>query len=257
MKDLEKIFRHARFRQAPGTDAVVATPTQSKPAASSSSSSSKSSAPKATAAATTSAVKKTSGYSGGGGGYSYSYDSGGGDDGGNAAQAIIDQMNAVAKNAYNRQLKRIQESYNTSKGTFDANLQSNNEQLSKNAEHSRNLVNVDAEDAMRQAYISNMLSRRDMRQWLSAQGLSGGASETMRASLANNYGNARNQIDTGRNRNISDINIEYNNRVSEAIRQYNEQIAQLAAQKAQLEMQAENSYTSNQMSAIMAGLRYA
>jgi len=256
MKDLDKIFRHARFRvDAGGADgasfnkAAYVAPTP-KPAASSGGGS------KTVSAQPASAPKKSSG-GGGGGGYSYSYSSGGGEDSGPSAQDIINQINAVAKSAYNRQLKRIQESYDKSKSTYDANLQSNNEQLAKNASHSRNLANVDAEDAMRAAYISNMLSRRDMRQWLSAQGLSGGASETMRASLANNYGNARNQIDTGRNRNISDINIEYNNRVSEAIRQYNEQIAQLAAQKAQLEMQAENSYTSNQMSAIMAGLRYA
>lgn len=256
MKDLDKIFRHARFRvDAGGADgasfnkASYVAPTP-KPASSGGGS-------KTVSAQPASAPKKSSGGGGGGGGYSYSYSSGGGGDSGPSAQDIIDQINAVAKSAYNRQLKRIQESYDKSKSTYDTNLQSNNEQLAKNASHSRNLVNVDAEDAMRAAYISNMLSRRDMRQWLSAQGLSGGASETMRASLANNYGNARNQIDTGRNRNISDINIEYNNRVSEAIRQYNEQIAQLAAQKAQLEMQAENSYTSNQMSAIMAGLRYA
>lgn len=256
MKDLDKIFRHARFRvDAGGADgasfnkASYVAPTP-KPASSGGGS-------KTVSAQPASAPKKSSGGGGGGGGYSYSYSSGGGGDSGPSAQDIIDQINAVAKSAYNRQLKRIQESYDKSKSTYDANLQSNNEQLAKNASHSRNLANVDAEDAMRAAYISNMLSRRDMRQWLSAQGLSGGASETMRASLANNYGNARNQIDTGRNRNISDINIEYNNRVSEAIRQYNEQIAQLAAQKAQLEMQAENSYTSNQMSAIMAGLRYA
>jgi hypothetical protein len=263
MKDIDKIFRHARFRQAPGVDGVVPTPVSHTPAptpapAPAASSSAKKTVSAQPATAPT-AAKATSSYSGGGG---YSYGGGGGDsspapDPAAVAASIAAQMNSIAKKAYKRNKETIQTIYDTSKGTFDTNLANNNGQLEAQARYSRQLANADAEQAMREAYINQMLSRRDMGQWLASQGLTGGASETTRASLENAYQNARAQIDAERSRGVSDINMNYNNNIAQAIRQYNEQIAQLAQQKAQLEMQNENKYTSNQINALLTGLRYS
>ena len=258
---MRDVFRHARFRQVSGTDGVSATPTSSSSSSSSGGGggSRKTTSANTATAPTTTAKSSGGGYSGGGG-YSYSGGGGGGGDSYDPAAVaaqIAAQMNAVAKKNYERNMKTIAESYNTAKGTLDTNLQSNNGQLEQQANYSRQLANVDAEQAMREAYINQMLSRRDMAQWLTSQGLTGGATETTRAALENAYQNARAEVDATRAKNVNDINLNYNSNIAEAIQQYNSQIAELAKQKAELEMQVENKYSSQQLSALQTGLRYS
>ena len=111
---------------------------------------------------------------------------------------------------YDNAKQNLQNNYNESVGTLNSN----------NALNTNN-INADAEAAMRQAYINNMLSRRNLQQVLTAQGLNGGASETTRASMENNYGNARNNIDTTRNRNLADLATQYNNNLAGLRQQLN------------------------------------
>ena len=59
-------------------------------------------------------------------------------------------------------------------------------------------VNAAADQALREAYLNKMESLKGLNQALTAQGLSGGASETALAGLYNNYGNARSQIEAQR-----------------------------------------------------------
>jgi len=59
-------------------------------------------------------------------------------------------------------------------------------------------VNAAADQALREAYLNRMESLKGLNQALTAQGLSGGASETALAGLYNNYGNARSQIEAQR-----------------------------------------------------------
>lgn len=59
-------------------------------------------------------------------------------------------------------------------------------------------VNGVTERAMQQAYLSNELQKRNIGQQLAALGRSGGASETTLLNMANNYGNARGEIDKNR-----------------------------------------------------------
>lgn len=59
-------------------------------------------------------------------------------------------------------------------------------------------VNDAADKALREAYISKMITQRDMPQQLSANGMSGGLAESSVAKLANNYANNRAGVETGR-----------------------------------------------------------
>ena len=59
-------------------------------------------------------------------------------------------------------------------------------------------VNTAADSALRQAYLNRMNSLRGLNQSLAARGLSGGATETALASVANQYGEARAQIEAER-----------------------------------------------------------
>jgi len=209
------------------------------------------------------AVDNASGYDGGGydgGGYSdydydYGYDDGGygyydgGDDYYDASDVYMEYLNrlqAQAEEAYNRNMATLNETYDKNAANLRSNLESTRGQLDASRNKSVNDINMDSESAMRQAYINNMLSRRDLQQRMSAQGMSGGASETTRASLENNYGNARNAIDTQRNASLSDLDQTYNNNLASALQQYNSQMSSLDSQRMAIQQEIENALTNFQ-----------
>lgn len=66
-------------------------------------------------------------------------------------------------------------------------------------------LNSTTNDALREAYINRMLSQRNLQQQLTAQGISGGASETTQASMLNNYQNSRNELEKERARQLANL----------------------------------------------------
>ena len=90
---------------------------------------------------------------------------------------------------------------------------------------------------MRQAYINNMLSRKSLQQAMTAQGLNGGATETTRASMENNYGNARNNIDRTRNKNLADLLMQYENNLAGLRQQLNSGLSDLDERRMSYAMQ--------------------
>lgn len=79
-----------------------------------------------------------------------------------------------------------------------------------------NKVNNQADKALREAYINKMQTQRTMGQQMAAQGLNGGYSETTAAGLQNNYGNARNALETERGNQLNDLNITLQNNLAAA-----------------------------------------
>ena len=71
-------------------------------------------------------------------------------------------------------------------------------------------INKQTDDALRQAYISNMLNQRNLSSQLANAGINGGATETVMANLLNNYQNNRNNIYDAQSNNIRDLNIANN-----------------------------------------------
>jgi hypothetical protein len=190
-----------------------------------------------------------SGYGGSGYEYEgYGYGGGGGDyfDASSVYMEYLNRLQEQAQAAYDRNMATLNDTYERSMNNLRSNYDSTRGQLEASRNKSMNDINTDSEAAMRQAYINNMLSRRDLQQRLTAQGMSGGASETTRASLENNYGNARNQIDTTRGKNLSDLNETYNNNLAAALQQYNSQMSNLDMQKMQIQQQIENALTDFQ-----------
>ena len=91
----------------------------------------------------------------------------------------------------------------------------------ENLSFATNQLNDTTNDALKQAYINKMQTLRNLPQQMSAQGLNGGASETTLASMNNNYGNARNQLETERLKQLANLQNTYQNN-----------LAQLEAQRA-------------------------
>lgn len=88
-------------------------------------------------------------------------------------------------------------------------------QQKKNYDYALGQVNNATDDALREAYINRMLTERNLQQQLTAQGLNGGASETTTASMYNNYGNARNELERERQNQIGSISNTYQNNMAQ------------------------------------------
>ena len=89
-------------------------------------------------------------------------------------------------------------------------------------EFARTQVDDGTDRALREAYINKMIGLRDLPDQLAAQGLSGGSSETALAGLYNNYGNARNGLETERQRQMAAL-----------LNTYQQNMANLEAQRAE------------------------
>ena len=157
-----------------------------------------------------------------------------------AAEAYQAQLRAEAQAAYDRNMGALNDSFNNKMNALKDNYNSTVASLGDQYDYSKGEVNTDADRALREAYVNRMLSQRNLQQQLTAQGLSGGASETTMAGLRNNYGNARNNIETNRNDNLASLNNLYQTNLADALSQYNLQRANAEDLRTQLRMQIES-----------------
>ena len=124
----------------------------------------------------------------------------------------------------------------SAKSSYDTTLNT----LQANYDASAGKVSASAADSLQQAYINYMMSKRDLAQQLSAQGLSGGASETAAASLYNTYGTNRNAIVRDREQSLADLLLQLGTSKSSALQAYNERMAELEAKRLQYRTELEN-----------------
>lgn len=146
-------------------------------------------------------------------------------------QQLREQAQRAAEEAYQRTVNNINNSYGQAANNMKSNYDSALANLKSVLGTNQGNINRDSENSMQQAYINNMMSRRNLQQNLTAQGLSGGAAESTMASLANNYGTARNQIDTTRNDNLQKLLKQYQNDTTQAGQNYNDAVNNLNLQK--------------------------
>lgn len=165
-------------------------------------------------------------------------------DGGNSMllaylQALEEKQRQAANAAYNSNVAALNNAYSERSNLLKSNLDTTLENLQTDYDASKANVNKDAQNSLQQAYINNMMSRKNLNQNMAAQGLSGGASETTMAGMYNNYGNARNNIQTVANDNLGELENLYNQNRNSAYQAYNDQLAQDAITKAQYMAQFE------------------
>ena len=157
----------------------------------------------------------------------------------NLAQKAHDDSMAALDNAYGAYLAALEENLNSTKSTL-------NDAYSR----SKDSIMADARQSLKQAYINKMLQSKNFDQEMSAQGISGGASETTRAAMSNNYGNARNNINTTTNSNLSALEGNYNENLANAMQAYNSAVAQAQLAKAQQQMELDNALANGQIAAL-------
>ena len=160
------------------------------------------------------------------------------------------QMRQAAQDAYDRGMSALNNAYDSQLNSLSSNLNETRNQLANQYNRSKANITSDAENSLRQAYINNMMNRKNLNQQMSAQGLTGGATETTMANMLNNYGNARNNINTTQNNNLADLEGNYSDNLSTAMQAYNSAVANANLQKAQQAMTLENALANNQISAL-------
>ena len=160
------------------------------------------------------------------------------------------QMREAAENAYNRGMNALNSAYDSQISSLGSNLNETKNQLANQYNRSKQSITDDAAESLRQAYINKMLSQKNLGQQMSALGLTGGATETTMANMANNYGNARNAINTTQNNNLSNLEGNYSDNLSQAMQAYNSAVADANMQRANQAMALENALANNQISAL-------
>lgn len=154
-------------------------------------------------------------------------------------QELARQRQERADEAYKANMERIAKAYDSASASLKSNYNSTSDRLGAYRAESMADVNKDAEASLRQAYINNMLTKKNLGQRLSAMGYNGGATESTMAQLENNYGTSRSGINETLNNNISKLDQNYGDNLSNALQQYNSAVANLDMQRMQLELEAE------------------
>lgn len=149
-------------------------------------------------------------------------------------------LRAAANEAYNNNMARIASSYDSAAGNLRSNYDSTVDRLNAARDKSIGDVNSDAEKSLQEAYINNMLTKKNLNQRLAAMGYNGGATETTMGRLENQYGASRTGINEALNKSLADLNQTYGDNLAGALQSYNSAMSNLGLQRMQLENQAEN-----------------
>lgn len=149
------------------------------------------------------------------------------------------QRQQAAQAAYTKNMAYLNDAYAKRGDLLQQNYAGTQSQLQGQYDYGAQGVNQNADRAQQQAYINYMMSKRDLPQQLSALGINGGASESRLAGLYNSYGNARNEVDAGRNSDLAMLRNTLNQNLAGADQTYKNQLANDAAQKLAYQMQLE------------------
>lgn len=164
-------------------------------------------------------------------------------------QSLYAQRQAAAQNAYNNSMNALQNAYGQQKNSLESSFNTGRGVLDNSYNNSLSKIDNDAKKTLQESYINKMLTQKNLGQQLAAQGISGGASESAMAGIANNYGNSRNSINDTWNTNRSDLQNTYQNNLAQLIQSYNSDLAQLesnyANQQASLNSNLENGISNS------------
>ena len=170
-------------------------------------------------------ASKNSGGSGGStGAVTQQASSGGG--GGSSAFDYMSYLRSLADEAYNRARSNLDTTLNSTLGGLLDSYNSQKDVLQKKYDSSKQTLDDDNEAALRQAYINKMINARDLNQLLSAQGLTGGQSETTTANMLNNYANNRNSLNKTYATNLRELLTGHEGLLADALTAYNDKVAQ-------------------------------
>lgn len=127
-----------------------------------------------------------------------------------SAAKAQDEKNAQAQNAYDATVKALEENYASGSSTVNQGYDSKIDQQ-----------NQVSDNALKEAYISKMMSQRNLGQQMAAQGRSGGAAESTLLGLQNAYNTSRAQTEQQRAGAVEQLNLARQGELSQLLQTLN------------------------------------
>lgn len=174
-------------------------------------------------------------------------------------QNYINQMQAAIQSAQKQAEEAQRRAEEQMKAAQEAQRKAREEAYNRSAaqqkadyEYGQGNLNAATDSALQQAYINNMMQRRNLGQLLSAQGLNGGASESTTAGMLNNYSNSRNALETERQNQLASLMNTYQNNMAQL---ENQRASGDAADLSQYQTNLSNltANNANQLISLMQG----
>ena len=175
--------------------------------------------------------------------------------------AGIDSIAQQLQDLQNQQAQAYQQAYGSNRDAINSlynnaiqNAQGLYGQQTSALQNALNLqkqnVETSAEKSLREAYVNKMMNEKNLEQRLTAQGLSGGASESAMASLLNQYGGNRNEIEQAKLSDLASAESNYGQNLASLLSGL--QSATSSAENARLSglMNLENSLANQQAGMI-------
>ena len=127
-----------------------------------------------------------------------------------SAAKARDEKNAQAQNAYDATVKALEENYASGSSTVNQGYDSKIDQQ-----------NQVSDNVLKEAYISKMMSQRNLGQQMAAQGRSGGAAESTLLGLQNAYNTSRAQTEQQRAGAVEQLNLARQGELSQLLQTLN------------------------------------
>ena len=129
----------------------------------------------------------------------------------NQMQEAIQAAQRQAEEAQRRAEEQLKAAQEAQRKAREEAYQRSAAQQKTDYEYGQGQLNSATDAALQQAYINNMMGRRNLDQQLAAQGLNGGVSESTIAGMLNNYNNSRNALETERQSQLASLLNTYQN----------------------------------------------
>lgn len=170
----------------------------------------------------------------------------------NQMQAAIQSAQKQAEEAQRRAEEQMRAAQEAQRKAREEAYNRSAAQQKADYEYGQGNLNAATDSALQQAYINNMMQRRNLRQLLSAQGLNGGASESTTAGMLNNYSNSRNALETERQNQLASLQNTYQNNMAQL---ENQKASGDAADLSQYQTNLSNltANNANQLISLMQG----
>ena len=147
--------------------------------------------------------------------------SSGGYSGGSSEAAAVVDPTASVRNTYNTLLQQLAADNERALGVLANNYNESRNTLNPQYDLQAQQQNQSAADALREAYINYMMSRKNATDDMYRQGYTGGLTESNLARMYNNYGNIRNSINTALASKIMENDTNRNAALSSLLQNYN------------------------------------
>jgi superfamily I DNA and/or RNA helicase len=124
-------------------------------------------------------------------------------------------------NAYNANFGSLNDSYLAALEALGLNYADTEALLNGRLANSQDALEKARERAMQEAYISRMMDQKNIEDYLSAAGFSGGATESVLSDILNTYRNNRNKIEENTQTSLRELLQSYLDNMSNARQAYN------------------------------------